>query len=61
MPREVKLEPRLAPLYWPSRRRVSTRESGFDLAQKVGFWFILGFDLSSFVVKNQFVFSILKC
>jgi len=44
MPGEVKLEPRLAPLYWPCRRRLSTRESRFDLAQKVGFWFILGSD-----------------
>ena len=60
MPGDVKFEARVAPLASPTRRRLSTREFRFDAAQKVGFWPFFGFDLGSFALKNQFVFSVLK-
>jgi hypothetical protein len=61
MPGDAKFEARVAPFYSPTRGRLSTREFRFDTPQKAVFGPFLGLDLGSFALKNQFVFSVLKC
>jgi hypothetical protein len=57
MPGDVKSDTRVAPFRSPNRRRLSTREFDFDSTQKAVSWPLLGFDLGSFALKNQFVFG----
>jgi hypothetical protein len=58
---EVKFEARVAPLVLARSLPPLESQIPVRFAAKGVFWPLFGLDLGSFALKNQFVFSVLKC